>query len=113
MAKDIIKEGDYQDGADALKPAANAYNLTADMLSDDLPIFGKALYLPAAMTIGIVAPGDKRASPVAVVFTDHPAGYLQMQVRQVHAPASDFDPTGILVLHDNHTKTGDTVPGES
>lgn len=113
MTEQLIKDTPYGDSVDAIKPAGNAYNLTEDMLGEDLPIWAKALYLPAAMTIGIVGPRDKRSSPVPVIFTNHPAGYLQMEVRQIHAPSTDFDPTGIIVLHDNKTDQGDEVPGEA
>lgn len=113
MSAQLIKDADYGDSVDAIKPAGNAYNLTEDMLGVDLPIWAKAIYLPATMSIGIVGARDKRTAPVPVTFTDHAAGYLQMEVRQIHAPSTDFDPTGILILHDNKTKDGEEVPGES
>lgn len=106
----LIKDSDYDDGTDALKPAANAYNLTSGMIDNvDLPIWAKAIYLSTTTTISIVPASDHRESPVPVVFNDHPAGYLQMQVRRVTAcdPADD-----VLILHDNRTKEGDDVPGE-
>lgn len=110
MTKQLIRDKDYGDDVDAIKPAGNVYKLTAPMVGDlDLPIYAKAIFIPTARSITVVGARDKRETPVGVQF-DAPAGYFQMEVRRITAIGSV---TGVRIFHDNKTEEGDEVPGES
>lgn len=126
MAKtlQLIRDADYGDAVDAIKPAGNSYSFDALTGLDgnaDLPIYGKALYVGTGGWLAIVGARDKRENPSPRIFLNVPDGtYLQMEVRRIvtdFSPAPDGDmASNILVLHDNRTggPTGerDTPPDE-
>ena len=76
------RDGLLNHGRSAGGPARRARAVTPDD-GADLPVYAKALYLGVAGSVRVLtvdAPDGE-----AVVFANHPAGYLPLQVRRVLA----------------------------